>query len=162
VFEEHRDIPALATVLSARADLEAALGLRDAAADLERTALRLRYPHPDPRDIAASHHNLANYLGAGDRAGRRAHRLAAALIWQLTGMTHNLARTVQELAAELRDDPADAALPATAAGVIEVAERIEGVHLGDLLDALPPDRRAVGEVLAEILRDAAAIEDQDG
>jgi hypothetical protein len=43
VFEEqHRDVPALATVLTTRASLEDALGHRDAAADLARTALRLR------------------------------------------------------------------------------------------------------------------------
>jgi hypothetical protein len=48
VFEEHRDIPMLARVLSTRASLEAALGHRDAAADLQRTTLRLRYAHPDP------------------------------------------------------------------------------------------------------------------
>jgi tetratricopeptide (TPR) repeat protein len=162
VFEEYRDIPMLAMVLSTRAELEAALGHRDAAADLERTALRLRYAHPDPRDIAVSHHNLAICLGAGDRAGRRAHRLAAALLWQLTGMTHNLARAVHELAAELRDDPADAALPDTVADVIEVAKRTEGVHLGDLLDALEPDRQVVEEALAEILRDAAAMGDESG
>jgi tetratricopeptide (TPR) repeat protein len=150
VFEEHRDIPRLATVLSTRASLEAALGHRDAAADLERTALRLRYAHPDPRGIAIGHHNLASYLGAGDRAGRRAHRLAAALIRKLTGMTH-----------ELSDDPADTALPATVAAVIEVAQRTEGVHLGVLLDALEPDRRIVEQDMAEILHDAATTDGQD-
>jgi hypothetical protein len=161
VFEEHRDIPRLARVLGTRADLEAALGHRDASADLERTALRLSYASPDPRGIAVSHHNLAIYLGAGDLAGRRAHRLAAALLRQLTGMTHDLARTVRALAAELRDDPADAGLPATVPAVIEVAERTEGVHLGDLLDALEPDCRIVEQALAEILREAATTDGQD-
>jgi CHAT domain len=155
VSEEHRDIPMLAMVLGTRADLEAALGHRDAAADLARTAMRLLYANPAPRDIAISHYNLAIYLGAGDRAGRRAHRLAAALIWKLTGMTHELAEAVSVLAADLRDDPADTALPATVAAVIEVAERTEGVHLRDLLDALEPDRRIVEQALAEILHDAA-------
>jgi len=162
VFEEHRDIPMLATVLGTRASLEAALGHRDAAADLARTALRLSYARPGPRDIAVSHHNLATYLGAGDRAGRRAHRLAAALLRQLTGMTHELARAVRALAAELRDDPADAALPATVTDVIEVTERTEGVHLGDLLDTLEPDRRIVEQAMAEIFRDAAAMGDGSG
>jgi tetratricopeptide (TPR) repeat protein len=161
VFEEHRDIPALAMVLSARADLEDELGHQEAAADLAQTALRLRYARPDPREIAVSHHNLAIYLGAGDRAGRRAHRLAAALLWKLTGMTHNLAVAVQALAAELRDDPAEAGLPATVAEVIEVAERTEGVHLGDLLDLLEPDRRIVEQAMTQILHNAATTDDQD-
>jgi CHAT domain len=159
VFEEHRDIPALAMVLGTRASLEAALGHRDAAADLERTALRLSYASPDPHDIAGSHHNLASYLGAGDRAGRRAHRLAASLLRQLTGMTHNRANAVRSLATELREDPADAGLPATVAVVIEVAEQTEGVRLGELLDTLEPDRQVVEGALADILRDAAAMGD---
>jgi len=161
VYGEHRDIPMLARVLSTRAGLEAALGHRDEAADLARTALRLRYAHPDPCGIAIGHHNLANYLGAGDRPGRRAHRLAAALICQFTSMTHELVGTVRALAAELRDDPADAALPATVAEVIEVTEQTEGVHLGDLLGALEPDRRIIEQALAEILHDAATTDDQD-
>ena len=161
VFEEHRDIPTLATVLSTRADLENALGHRDAAADLARTTLRLNYARPDPRYIVISHHNLAVYLGAGDRAGRRAHRLAAAILSKLTGMTYELDLAVRVLAAELRDDPADAALPATVAAVIEVAEQTEGVRLGDLLDALQPDRRIVEQVMAEILRNAATTANQD-
>jgi hypothetical protein len=160
VFEEHRDIPALARVLSTRASLEDELGHRAGAADLERTALRLSYTRPDPREIAASHHNLAIYLGAADLAGRRAHRLAAALLYRLTGMAHELARMVYQLAAEPRD-PADAAIPATVAAVIEVAERTEGVHLGDLLDALEPDRRIVEQAMAEVLRNAATADDQD-
>ena len=41
VFEDHADTTTLATVLSTRADLEDALGHRQAAADLERAALRL-------------------------------------------------------------------------------------------------------------------------
>jgi hypothetical protein len=62
--------------------------------------------NPEPRDIAISHHNLAIYLGklGGDRAGQRAHLLAAALIRLLSGMAHDLARTVRVLAAELGDD----------------------------------------------------------
>jgi hypothetical protein len=161
VFEEHRDIPMLAMVLSTRADLEAALRHRDAAADLEQTALRLIYTHPDPRGITASHYNLAIYLGAGDRAGRRAHRLAAALLWKLTGMTHDLADAIRVLAIELRDDPVDVGRPITVAEVIEVAERTEGVQLGALLDALEPDRQGVETALADILRDAA-MRNEDG
>jgi hypothetical protein len=161
VFEEHRDIPMLARVLSTRATLEDALGHREAAADLERTALRLRYARPEPRDIAISHYNLALGLRAGDRAGRRAHRLAAALLWRLTGMTYDLVGAVRVLAGELGEDAGAAGLPGTVAAVIEVAERTEGVRLGALLDALEPDRRVVVDALAEILRDAATTDGQN-
>jgi hypothetical protein len=163
VFEDHADTPMLATVLTTRADLEDALGHRQAAADLERAALRLSYARPEPRNIAVSHHNLANYLGrlGGDRAGQRAHRLAAALIYRLSGMAHNLADTVGALAEELREDDPAAPLSATVAQVVAAAERTEGVRLGALLAALQPDPRAVEDALAEILRAAAELPPQD-
>jgi hypothetical protein len=69
-----------------------------------------------------------------------------------------LARTQRALTAELRDDDG-ADLPATLDDVIQVAERTDGVRLGDLLAALQPDSRAVAQALAEILRAAAAPAD---
>jgi tetratricopeptide (TPR) repeat protein len=154
VFEDHRDTPSLATVLTTRASLEAASGRAGAAADLARAAIRYSYARPEPRDIAISHHNLAYYLleTGGDRAGQRAHRLAAALIYQLTGMTHDLARTQRELAAELRDDTDGGdVLPGTLAEVIAVAERTDGVRLGELIAALQADTNVAEQALAEIL-----------
>jgi hypothetical protein len=94
--------------------------------------------------------------------GQRAHRLAAALICQLSGMAHELARTVRALAAELRGDDPAARLPATVAQVVAAAELTEGVRLGALLAALQPDPRAVEDALAEILRAAAEPPPQDG
>jgi hypothetical protein len=164
VFEDHADTIMLARVLSVRADLENALGRWQAAADLERTALRLRYTRPEPLGIAIGHHNLANYLGklGGDPAGQRAHRLAAALIRQLTGMAYYLASTMRVLATELRaDDGRDAAVPSTVAEVVATAERTEGVRLDALLAALEPDPDAVEGALAEILRAAAAMPPED-
>jgi hypothetical protein len=142
-------------VLGNRASLEYASGRAGAAADLARTALRYRYAAAGPGDIAGSHHNLAIYLWetGWDRAGQRAHRLAAALIYRLTGMIHDLARTQRELAAELRDGPG-ADLPATLAAVIQVAELTDGVRLGDLITVLEPDPQAAELALAEILSTA--------
>jgi tetratricopeptide (TPR) repeat protein len=163
LFEDHADTPRLARVLVTRADLENALGHRQAAADLQRSALRLRYAWPEPQAIAISHHNLANYLVGlgGDQTGQRAHRLAAALIRRLSGMAHDLAHTVRALAAELRDDAQAARLPATVAQVVAAAELTEGVRLGALLAALQPDPQAVEDALAEILRAAARLPPQD-
>jgi hypothetical protein len=160
VFEDHADTPRLASVIGTRAILEDALEHRQAAADLGRAALRLRYARLEPQDIATSHHNLATYWGrlGGDRAGQRAHRLAAALIYWLSGMAHDLADTMRPLAAELRGDDPAAPLPVTVAQVIETAELTEGVRLGALLAALQPDPQAVEAALAEILRAAAAPE----
>jgi hypothetical protein len=163
VFEDHADTPMLATVLTARASLESALGHRQTAVDLGRPALRLFYTRPEPRAIAVSHHNLANYLGrlGGDWPGQRAHRLAAALTCRLSGMAHYLAETVSALAVELRDDGPAVRLPSTVAQVIATAELTEGVRLGALLAALQPDPQAVEDALAEILRAAAALPPQD-
>jgi hypothetical protein len=163
VFEDHADITMIALVLSARADLEDALGHRQAAVDLGRAALRFHYARPEPQSIAISHHNLAASLGllGGDRAGRRAHRLAAALIYRLAGMAHDLAGTVRALADELRADDAGEALPSTVAQVTGTAGRTEGVRLGELLAAMQPDPRVVEAALAEILRAAAAMPSGD-
>ncbi len=163
VFEDHADTPRLAVVLGTRAILENKFGRRLAAADLARTALRLGYARPEPRDIAVGHHNLAIYLGEldADRAGQRAHRLAAALIRQLSGMAHDLADTVRALAAELRGDDPAVQLPATVAQVVATAELTEGVRLGALLATLQPDPQAVEAALAEILRTAAELPPQD-
>ena len=167
VFEDHADASRLAYVLSARAGLEDVLGHRQAAVDLERAALRLRYSRPEPQDIAISHHNLASHLGrlGGDRAGQQAHRLAAALIYRLAGDAHYLAVTVRVLAAELREGDDGAGVPSTVAEVTAIAERTEGVRLGALLAALEPDPRAIEDALTEILRAAADLppgEDETG
>jgi hypothetical protein len=165
VFEDHADTPNLARVLGTRASLEEELGHRDAAVEFGQIALRLSYVRPGPRDIAISHHKVADYLGAAGRepAAQRAHRLAAALIRQLTGMTHDLANTQRALAAELRrDDGAGTGpLPETVAEVIRVAEQTDGVRLGDLLAALEPDAEAASDALARILRDAADLPAND-
>jgi tetratricopeptide (TPR) repeat protein len=159
VAEELGDITLLATVLSTRADLEDELGHRQAAGDLGYAALRLSYSQPEPRDIAISHHNVANYIRwlGGEQVPQRAHRLAAALIFQLAGMTHDLAGTIRALAAELRHDRASPSLPSAVTAVIETAEQTEGVRLGELLAALQPDPRAVEAALVEIFRMAASL-----
>ena len=71
-------------------------------------------------------------------------------------MAHDLAGAQRELAAELRDGTGGGdALPGTVGEVVAVAERTDGVRLGDLLVALEPDAGVVEAALAEILRDAA-------
>jgi hypothetical protein len=69
-------------------------------------------------------------------------------------MTHSLAETQRALAADLRADPgADRA--ATLDDIIQVAERTDGVRLGDLLADLQPDTQVVEAALVDILRAAA-------
>ncbi len=163
VFEDHADTARLARVLSNRASLEDALGRVSAAAELERAALRLRYARPELRDIAVGHHNLASSLWEleGDPAGQRAHRLAAALLYQLAGMAHDLADTMRVLAAESRAGGGDPSLPTTLAQVIEAADCTEGVRLGALLAAIEPDVQVIEQALADILRTAANLPPED-
>ncbi len=159
VFEDHADAARLARVLSTRADLEDKLGHWRAAAELERTALRLRYARPEPRGIAISHYNLANYLArlGEDRAGQRAHRLAAALIYRLAGMAHRTCRHGAGPGGRAaRRRRRLASLPSTVPEVVAAAELTEGVRLAALLAALQPDPAVAEAALAEILQAAAA------
>jgi tetratricopeptide (TPR) repeat protein len=158
VFEDYGDLALLAKVLGTRADLEDERGNLAAAIALEQTATRYIYARPEPADIAVGHHNLANYLdrAGSDPAAQRAHRLAAALIYQLIGMTHYLDHTIRALAADLRRDTGDLHLPTTVEEVIAVAEQAEGVHLGQLITALQPDAQAAASTLTQILQTAAA------
>jgi hypothetical protein len=159
VFEDFADANRLALVLATRASLEAKLGRMPEAADLVRAALRLLYAWPDPRNIAAGHHNLADYQGSlgGNQAELRAHRLAAALVYRLAGMAYQLADTMRSLGAELRADGSDTDLPSTIAEVVAVAEMTDGVRLGSLLAALQPDPGVIEDALTEILSAAAGL-----
>jgi tetratricopeptide (TPR) repeat protein len=155
-YEDQGDIDRLQQVLSTRALLEDTRRRPQQALELERTAIRLTYIRPVPRDIAISHYQLALYLRtAGSDAAARAHLLAAVLLFQLTGMTHNFALTSRALASQLRKDTERADLPDTLDEVVRVAEQTEGVHLDQLIAAMQPDRQAVADALAGILRAAA-------
>ena len=156
-YEDQNDIGSLQQVLSTRAVLEIRRGRPQQALELERTAIRLAYIRPQPRDIAISHHQLAIYLHRteADPVAARAHRLAAALLFQLTGMTHELAGTSKMLATELRRDAEQESLPGSVDEVIRVAEQTEGVHLDQVITVLQSDRQAVADALTEILSTAA-------
>lgn len=156
-YEDQNDIARLQQVLTSRAFLEYRRGRPQQALELQRTAIRLAYAQPEPQDIAISHQQLANYLQrtGADRAAARAHRLASALLYQLTGMTHELGNISWALAMQLGRDADREELPGTVDEVIRVAEQTEGVHLDQLITALQPDRQAAADALAEILRTAA-------
>ncbi|HEU0089880.1 MAG TPA: AAA family ATPase [Pseudonocardiaceae bacterium] len=160
VFDTSGDITQLAVVYAARAALEDQRDHPGDAVDLQRTSLRLRYLRPDPQEIAAAHHHLANYLSRAcdSPVEQRAHRLAAALLNHLTGDTTELTRTLGVLAGELRSDPdgPDAAtLPRALAEVIALVEADAGVRLGNLVAALCPGRSTTEHALADLLATAA-------
>ena len=167
VFEEYADTIGLARVLSARATFEAALGHQEVAMELERAALRLLYARVrhDPVSIAASHHNLAGYVFAsgGEDHVVLCHRMAAALIFRLTGATHDLASTLRAAARSLRAQSRPGN-ELTLTDVISVVEQTEGVHLMDLIAAIRPDpaaESAFAELLVAIAEPALIEPDED-
>ncbi|MBV8995044.1 MAG: hypothetical protein JO287_15405 [Pseudonocardiales bacterium] len=159
VFVNAGDITQLAGVYGAGADLEDKRNHPRSAVDLQRTSLHLRYLHPDPREIATAHHNLANYLSraSGKAAEQRAHRLAAALLNHLTGNTHELARTLGILSNELRSDasgPDTRTRPVTLPEVIRVVDADNGTCFGNLVAAVCPDRSTTEHALADLISQA--------
>src|SRR5450759_5507495 len=140
VFEAAADTESLGKVVSSRADLADRQGHPGPAAHHEQAALRYKYVHSDPESVAVSHHNLANYLRAGAAAEEwLAHRLAATLLYRLTGMTRDLQDNLRQLARELADPAAAAAAPTTIDQLRHTVERVDGVRLGALLYARQPD-----------------------
>jgi hypothetical protein len=156
VFDTSGDMTQLAVVYAARADLEDTRDHPLNAVDLQRTALRLCYLHPDPHTISTAHHNLANYLShaAGDPAEQRAHRLSATLLHHLTGNTHELTTTLSVLAHELRthhSNPDTPALPATLPEITRLLDTDNEIRLGDLVAALCPDTTTAEHTLINLL-----------
>ncbi len=165
VFETVSDIAGLGKVFGARAELEDQRGHLQGATECGRTAQRLIYIHREPRDVAVSHHNLANYLShsVGDPAEHRAHRLAATLLFHLTDDTHRLTGALYLLAADLHRDPHSPdvlTLPTTLLEVIRLVDAGDGVHFGDLVATLCPDLDTADQALANLLATAATLPDK--
>ncbi len=152
----------LAAVYGARADLEDKRDHPEDATELQRTSLRLWYVQPDPREISTAHHNLANYLAraSGNPAEQFAHRLTASLLNHLTGDTRELTKTLGVLASELRGDtsgpeavvsPTTPVCPTTLAQITRLVDAGDGVHFGNLVATLCPDRATAEQALADLL-----------
>ncbi|MGH3808288.1 MAG: hypothetical protein ACRDRU_17025 [Pseudonocardiaceae bacterium] len=156
VLDTAGDLTQLAAAYGARADLEDQHDHPLEAVDLQRISLRLRYVHPDPREISTAHHHLANYLSrATDKpAEQRAHRLTASLLNHLTGNTHELTRTLTVLASEVRSDinsPHAPTLPTTLPEITRLVDADNGIRFGTLLVTLCPDPTTAERVLTELL-----------
>ncbi len=159
VFDTVDDMTQLAAAFGARADLEDHRDHPREAVEFQCTSLRLRYVHPDPREISTAHHRLADYLSRAARnpAEQRAHRLTASLLNHLTGNTRELAKTIAVLASELWSGTPDApALPATMPEITRLVDADDGIRFGALLVTLCPDPATAERALAELLAAAAA------
>jgi hypothetical protein len=165
VFDTAADMAQLAAAYAARADWEDQCDHLPDAVALQRTSLRLRYVHPDPREISTAHHNLANYLSRADAKPpeQRAHRLTASLLNHLTGNTPELTRTLAVLASELRshtNGPDAPTLPTTLPEIIHLVDADDGIRFGTLLLTLCPDPATAERARAELLTTAMISADQ--
>jgi tetratricopeptide (TPR) repeat protein len=163
-YESQNDIARLQQVLATRALLEDRRKRPQQALELQQTAIRLAYVQPEPLSIAIKHHQLASRLisATADPVTARAHRVAAALLFQVTGMAHELGVVTGALAGDLSRDAYREDFPGTVDEVIRIAEQTEGVHLDRLITALQPDRQAIASALAEILSTAADTDAERG
>ncbi|SDL49850.1 CHAT domain-containing protein [Geodermatophilus siccatus] len=157
-FEEADDTRMLGKVLSARADLADEQGHPEAAIRLAEIALRYSYAARDTDGIAVRHFNLAYFQ---QRAGRAAgvwlaHRLTSTLLDRLNG-DRRLQDDLRSLARDLTDSATAADLPATVGQIRTAVEKVEGVHLGDLLNTLQPNRDQHQAALDEIIYSARTL-----
>ena len=159
IFEDAADPALLAMVLGFRAELEDIRGHGQAAVDLARAALRYEYARGELREIAVDHHHLASYLRAAgfDAVEQRAHRLAAAIVFRLTGLLHDLEVTTRALANDLAGPIADVRLPATVNAVISVVQQTSGVLLRELLDRLGASDPDAEQAMQRALQEAAEL-----
>ena len=142
VFRAASDTKALGMVLSALADAEDARAHGDSTIGLERDALRYKYLSGDVPGIAASYHNLGNYLAVHARqpAPALASHLAAALIRALADSGGS--GSVAAAAADRRELDASVTTPADLPGLSQLIGDIPGTDLADLIARLSPDQTA--------------------
>src|SRR5271166_2460565 len=162
VFEDAHDHRMLGDALSALSDLEEEFGHRDNAIQLEHDALRYKYINENAIAIAVSHHNLANYLerAADDPPAAFAHRLASAMIeFQID--SGRLSSTAEALGRQLLrfDDTPSMLLSFTE--LCSLVDRVEGVHLGRLIENLPKRAPTGQAALAEVVRLAREVPPDD-
>ncbi|MGH3915202.1 MAG: hypothetical protein ACRDTC_17620 [Pseudonocardiaceae bacterium] len=167
IFDTVGDTTQLAMVYGARAELADKRGHPQDAVDFQRTSLRLRYVHPDPREISMAHQDLARYLlrASGKSAEQCAHRLTASLINHLTGDTGELTKTLGVLTGELHGTLGSPQvplpiLPTTLTEITRLVDAGDGVHFGNLVVALCPDPLVAEHALADLLVSAATFADQ--
>jgi tetratricopeptide (TPR) repeat protein len=158
VAQRERDHRFFGLIFSALASLDASGGRFATAAELEKTALRSHYRARSARPAAASHFNLAIYLGKsrGDpRDEALAHRLAATLLAVLTG--ESTAERIAALIAYLeRPESAQLrpALPRDVAVLAAAVETTDGVRFRELVEELAGDRATADTLLRTVVERA--------
>ena len=94
VFADAGELTAQSAALSALANIWKERGDLTQAIALERQALSIRNRLPDPSDRAASHGNLANYLGKAGKAEDEARHSLSTIIYCLLAQRHDYLATL--------------------------------------------------------------------
>ena len=159
IDEREHNTQELGTVLSALADVEDEAGHGQDAIDLERNALRYMYLAGEVDAIAASHHNLGNYLArhAADHPQALAHHLASALLRSLTGI-EGADRPWPPRPGTWPGCPTAPPPRRASARCAASSSEVPGVHLDRLLTQLA-DPAAVQDALDALLTQARAQAD---
>ncbi len=134
VYERHDVFDLLGVCLSAQADVAQSQGFGPQAVALECRALRYKYLRPNPREVAVSHYNLANYVARGPGGGSASvvHRLAATMLSLLTGDGDY----PSDVAAIGRQLASGAVAPASFDELCVAVEEVDGVRFRALVDSL--------------------------
>jgi tetratricopeptide (TPR) repeat protein len=164
-FEDAHDIPALGNTLSALASAEDARGHGDAAVRLQRDALRYNYLAGDVTSVAASYHNLGNYLSRHARqpAPALACHLTAALIRTLIGIggdyVGSARASTRAAAIDFREYGTAVSPPTDVADMCRALGDIPGTDPPGLLAALSHDPETTEQTLRDLIvqaREASA------
>lgn len=149
VFEAENRADLLGRVIAALADVEKELGHLDRAIDLCAESLRFHYATSDPQSAMVGHSKLSQYLNSStaDFGQVCAHALASAIIAYQIGSGHdtNTGPVSYMVGAGLP-------LPESFGEVCEIVDRIEGVHLADLVARLPARARDGQAAMDEVIR----------
>ncbi|MDY7089130.1 MAG: tetratricopeptide repeat protein [Actinomycetota bacterium] len=155
VFRGAGDEAQLRQVTAARALLATRQGDVTGGLPLDRAALREAYAARDATAAANLHVNYANHLRlAGlDPAERVAHRLAAVILYELTGNESQASRALIQAHAEPRRHGLRSTMPKRFTELATVVARIPGLDLRALLNSLhSPDAISRAEALIEAAR----------
>jgi hypothetical protein len=156
VLEQQGGPSDIAHFFSALAALEHGTGNFEQAVVHEQTALRFRYVSGIPAECAASHFNLANYLGSSGEstAIMLAHRLAHIVI-EFQTADGRFPYSMNALMRDLISIPAPAPLPTNFRKLCDLVEQIEGVCFQELFDRLPrrePDGDAALRLVLDLTK----------
>lgn len=157
-FRADNDTAMVASVLSARAIVASRRGEPFLALEFDREALTMAYAIGALGTASQVHINYANHLtqAGGDPAERIAHRLTAALLYQLTGNATLVQRALAGVAVEPRRTRLRSNLPRTLADAAATVARVPGVDLAGLLARLGANPIVVNDIFEQLLAAARA------